>query len=173
MPVEKTPPLLDAMERWQGEVLSLVERVDLDADKMALHLDLEPLVGETDYAARHVVPLQLKRRGIERRIVLDPSGRGSGPGGLDPALIKVVVRAPEWFDALSSGRARTLGEIAQAAGCHKRYVGRLLPLAFLASEIVKAILDGKQPVDLTAESLTRHTDLPLSWDAQKALLGFD
>ncbi|MBE0532630.1 MAG: hypothetical protein IH626_17540 [Rhodospirillales bacterium] len=53
-----------------------------------------------------------------------------------------------------------------------RYVGRLLPLAFLAPDIVESILAGNQPVDLTAEVLLRRTDLPLAWTDQKALLGF-
>ena len=48
-----------------------------------------------------------------------------------------------------------------------------MPLAFLAPEIVEAILAGTQPAHLTAETLTKHTDLPLSWTEQKTLLGFD
>ncbi len=49
---------------------------------------------------------------------------------------------------------------------------RILPLAFLAPDIVKAILDGRQPVALTAESLRRLPALPTDWDAQRRLLGF-
>jgi len=46
-------------------------------------------------------------------------------------------------------------------------------LAFLAPDIVEAILDGTQPVDLTAETLSRLPDLPVSWADQRALLGFN
>jgi site-specific DNA recombinase len=48
-----------------------------------------------------------------------------------------------------------------------------MPLAFLAPDIVEAILAGTQPVDLTAETLTRRADLPLSWSEQKSLFGFN
>ena len=48
-----------------------------------------------------------------------------------------------------------------------------MPLAFLAPDIVAAILAGTQPVDLTTELLTKRTDLPLSSAEQRALLGFD
>jgi hypothetical protein len=48
-----------------------------------------------------------------------------------------------------------------------------MPLAFLAPDIVAAILAGRQPVDLTAETLTKRTDLPLGWGEQKTLLDFD
>jgi len=41
-------------------------------------------------------------------------------------------------------------------------------LAFLAPDIVEAILTGTQPVDLTAESLIKNTDLPLDWREQRA-----
>lgn len=40
-------------------------------------------------------------------------------------------------------------------------------------EIVASILQGTQPVDLTAEALAKRVDLPLDWREQKALLGFD
>jgi hypothetical protein len=42
--------------------------------------------------------------------------------------------------------------------------------AFLAPDIVKAILDGRQPLDLTFEKLTRR--LPADWTQQRKQLGF-
>ncbi|HXV73235.1 MAG TPA: hypothetical protein VD713_00750 [Sphingomonadales bacterium] len=45
-------------------------------------------------------------------------------------------------------------------------------MAFLAPEIVEAILKGQQPEDLTLQKLVRHTTLPLAWADQKGLLGF-
>jgi hypothetical protein len=39
-----------------------------------------------------------------------------------------------------------------------RYVRCLLPLALLAPEIVEAICDGRQPLELSTEELTRRTD---------------
>ncbi len=41
-----------------------------------------------------------------------------------------------------------------------------MPLAFLALDIVEAILQGRQPVELTALRLKR-THLPLSWAEQR------
>jgi multidrug resistance efflux pump len=49
-------------------------------------------------------------------------------------------------------------------------VGRLIPLAFLAPEIVESIVEGRQPTTLTAEALTRRIELPLSWCSQKTAL---
>ncbi len=62
--------------------------------------------------------------------------------------------------------------MAKRDGLHESEISRILPLAFLAPDIVKAILDGRQPVELTAESLRRLPALPTDWDAQRRLLGF-
>lgn len=64
-------------------------------------------------------------------------------------------------------------QIGRSSRCSDRYIGHLMPLAFLAPDIVEAILAGTQPVELTAETLTKRTDLPLDWAEQKALLGFN
>lgn len=45
-------------------------------------------------------------------------------------------------------------------------------LTLQAPDIVEAILDGKQPVELTAEKLKRLRLLPKSWEEQRQLLGF-
>ena len=36
----------------------------------------------------------------------------------------------------------------------------------------QAILDGRQPRDLTADKLLAHSRLPLTWDEQRTVLGF-
>ena len=51
-----------------------------------------------------------------------------------------------------------------------RYVSQVLPLAFLAPDIVAMILDGRHPPDLTAERLIKHTKLPVDWAQQRRLL---
>ena len=54
---------------------------------------------------------------------------------------------------------------------------RLLRLTFRdgdgqkAIDAVQAILEGRQPADLSLEKLLR-TDIPLDWDRQVAVLGF-
>ena len=136
-------------------------------------MDLTPVTGETAVLIRHAVPTRLKRRGVEMRLVIDGLGNVSRTANPEPALIKAVARAYRWFDELASGRAESLREIAKAEGVGDRYVSRLLPLAFLAPDIVETILAGAQPVDLTAERLTKHTELPLRWVEQTALLEFN
>ena len=64
----------------------------------------------------------------------------------------------------------TLKEIAAEEGISSSYVTRLLRLAFLAPDIVTAILNGRHPPQLTANRLMDDTRLPLDWTAQRELL---
>ena len=171
MAADRISGLLAATARWTGKHLDLVERVELASEWLTFSLDLSPIADEPDMVVRHAVPARIRRRGVETKLVLD--GIGTAPAAPDPALIKAVVRAHRWFDDLIAGRARSLGEIAKREGVSDRYVGHLMPLAFLAPDIVEAILNGTQPLDLTAETLTKRTELPLGWAEQKALFGFE
>ena len=49
---------------------------------------------------------------------------------------------------------------------------RLVRLSYLAPDITQAILEGRQPRDLTADQLLAHSRLPLAWQEQRTLLGF-
>ncbi len=61
---------------------------------------------------------------------------------------------------------------ARRDGIDASDVGRNIQLAFLAPDIVEAILAGRQPVELTARRLRRIGALPLEWNHQRRLLGF-
>ncbi|MHA1537450.1 MAG: hypothetical protein ACTSUD_07835 [Alphaproteobacteria bacterium] len=66
------------------------------------------------------------------------------------------------------------GSIAELAGRHgvdRTDIGRAIVFAFLAPDIVEAILDGHQPTELTAARLKRVRDLPVSWLEQRRVLG--
>ena len=64
------------------------------------------------------------------------------------------------------------GDIAESEGVHHSYVSRLIRLAFLSPEITVAILDGRQPLGLTAARLMQVSRLPLEWRAQRQALDF-
>jgi len=61
--------------------------------------------------------------------------------------------------------------LARELDLDHRQVARALPLAFLAPDIVAAIVEGRQPVDLTARKLERLGDLPIGWSDQRIALG--
>ena len=66
---------------------------------------------------------------------------------------------------------QTISSIAQNAGRCRARLNELLRLACLSPEIVTAVLEGRQPIELSNATLL-NIALPLDWQAQKALLGF-
>ena len=120
----------------------------------------------------HGLLFRLRRRGVEMKLVLPGQSEGAANARIDQALVKAVVRTRDWFDRLASGQVESFAEIARAEGVTRRYVANVIPLAFLAPDIVASILAGTQPIDLTAQKLIKQIDLPLDWAEQRALLGF-
>ena len=70
---------------------------------------------------------------------------------------------------MATGRARSLYELARRDGLSRRYIRRLVNLAFLSPKLVEAVLQGRQPVELTGTRLT-ELDLPIDWTEQNSLL---
>ena len=112
------------------------------------------------------IPARLKRTGIEMRLVVED---GSEPANVDPVLVRLLVRAHAIRSRLLEEPSLPLKEIAAEEGISSSYVTRLLRLAFLAPDIVTAILNGKHPPQLTANRLMDDTRLPLDWVAQREL----
>jgi site-specific DNA recombinase len=82
------------------------------------------------------------------------------------------VKAHRWFSDLKTGTVGSVHEVARRYGADPGDVSRILPLAFLAPDIAEAILDGRQPAELTSARLKRMSDLPLEWQRQRRRLGF-
>jgi hypothetical protein len=68
--------------------------------------------------------------------------------------------------SLRPGRVRSLRDLAERDGITRRYIRRIVGLAFLRPQLVEAILQGRRPIELTATRLT-ELDLPLGWAEQK------
>lgn len=72
---------------------------------------------------------------------------------------------------LSTDGPINLREFAKRESVEERFIGRALPLVFLAPDLIEAIVAGRLPSEWTTERLIRIKRLPLSWKAQRAMLG--
>jgi hypothetical protein len=90
----------------------------------------------------------------------------------DLKLIRAVAEGKAWYERIKSGESPTLRALAKAVGRDRPDVGRRIRLAFLAPDIVAAIVAGEQPNTLTIGTLLRDRDVPLSWAEQRRLFGF-
>ncbi|MBF0426295.1 MAG: hypothetical protein HQL66_10820 [Magnetococcales bacterium] len=75
------------------------------------------------------------------------------------------------MELLDQGKASNSTEIAQKEKLSIGYVSRMFDLSLLAPDIVTAILDGRQPADLTLLQTPRD-DIPMVWEEQRRKYGF-
>ena len=79
------------------------------------------------------------------------------------AIITLLLGARRFNATLADGEGVPFAALAQREGVAASCFMRLVRLSYLAPDITKAILDGRQPGDLTAEKLLEHSRLPLAW----------
>ncbi|MCV2874194.1 recombinase family protein [Defluviimonas sp. WL0050] len=154
----------------RADLLNLVGRVDIAPGHLMLELDAAALAGhlaldvdrlDADALAKSV-PFQLRKRGVETKLVL-----ADAPAGRDDLLIHNIARAHHWFSEIVAGRS--FDAIATAEGISKRRIQQMIDLAFLAPDIIRDVLDGKQPHGFTSDWCLRHP-LPSDWSEQRTLL---
>lgn len=107
------------------------------------------------------VPIRLRRHG---RLTATTVSAGDQPVPNRP-LLKAVARAWRWREALVQGHVKTLADLAATEGYTERYVRCTIQLAFLAPDLLEAIVAGRQPRWLELKSM-RDGVIPLSWAAQ-------
>jgi hypothetical protein len=123
-----------------------------------------------DDVIRLEMKVRVKRCGGEMRLVVQPSLAGRAPSNPLASLVKAIARGRAWYELVVAGEALGRRSIAKRLGLDERYVARILNCAFLAPDIVEAILNGTQPSDLTLEKLRQR--LPANWAEQRRRLGF-
>src|ERR1700720_1203839 len=104
------------------------------------------------------IPISIRRRG-GRKLVLAPDGTTDTWAApcrrIDNAMVKAIARAFRWRKMLENGTHATIAEIAAAEKINESYVGRILRLTLLAPDIVEAVLNGRQPPEMTLAVLMR------------------
>ncbi len=124
---------------------------------------------EEQYPHLLSVPIQLKRSGTAMRLMVQG---GMRERGADAHLIQLLAKGHDWFERLVSGKARSLLDIAEKHRVDSNYVTRVINLSFLAPDIIRAIIEGRQPATITADTIMDQFPLPIDWADQRKLLGF-
>lgn len=109
--------------------------------------------------------VRLARCGLEMR--LSVPGQTSPESFSQPStsLIKAMARGRHWYEQLISGKKMAVTDLAAQAGVNDRYASRILRSAFLAPDIVEAILEGRQPAGWTLDHML--TRLSPDWAKQR------
>jgi site-specific DNA recombinase len=173
----------DFVRRVVQRVVVHPDRIEVEVGKQKLRDALtadphapsaRPATRQLEQASSDVISLNIKARvkrcGGEMRLVFPPDHPGQAPSLPASSLLKAVTRGRQWYEWIVAGEVSGRRSIAEKLRLDERYVGRVLECTFLAPDIVEAILDGRQPLDLTFQKLTHR--LPLSWTEQRRQLGF-
>ncbi len=86
------------------------------------------------------------------------------------AIAVAVARGHLWCEMLESGRFSSLREMAAKFGIGEAYMARLVRMASLAPEIVRAILDGNEPAGFSLNALIPAVSE--MWHDQRSKYGF-
>ncbi len=164
--LQKTIGSMTAGNETKSRLLSLIKEVrlepgsasiTLDAHKTGKALNVDPARINPE-TLQFSCPFQTRKRGVETRLIL-----GKENQSVDPVLIRNIARAHHWYEAIKSGLSYE--EIAKRDRVSKHRVMQTIHLAFLSPQIVKNILQGNQPTDLTTKKLLCNP-LPSCWKAQ-------
>jgi site-specific DNA recombinase len=137
-----------ALNEHLGIVISVDQSDDLTSDRCAIP-----------------IPRCLARTGHEMRLTIAPRS-SSDPTVRDGNLVALIAKAHLARETLLSSHQDNNGDTMS-----HRHLIRLARLSYLAPDIIQAILEGRQPRTMTSRSLLRITEIPLSWDAQRIMLG--
>jgi hypothetical protein len=112
------------------------------------------------------VPVTIRKRGGRRLVVAPDGAPWSTPRArIDSTLIKALARAHRWKKMLDEGRYGSVTELAAGEKLDRGYLGKILMLTLLAPDMVEAIMDGRQPVELGVHVL--REGFPVEWGEQR------
>ena len=121
-----------------------IQRIDLTPTSIVLILHKPALTRLFDLpncddqgSASIRVPIRLRRRGVETKMIIDSADAGTCD--VDPDLCRLIAQAHLWFDQLTSGEACTVRQIARREMLNEHEISRVLHLAFLSPRIVEDI----------------------------------
>jgi DNA invertase Pin-like site-specific DNA recombinase len=148
----------------------LIQRVDVRSSELKITMaasEIVQMLTGDNLPQREpvVVAVVAEFRRHAKKIKLVLQGETPKPE-IDPALVKAVARANKWFGMLLSGEAKSVAELARLETLPRRYVSSLMPLAFLAPDLVKTILGGTQSTQVSLDKLLNPNSMALDWGEQ-------
>lgn len=166
------------LETQRTALIDLIHSIQISPNQLTLNLKRglllpqdrasHPKTEADDTLITLDYPLQMKRRGVETKLIIG----GQALGEPDPELIKLIAKGRDWYAGLKSGRYTSQLEIGTVHGLDKADVSRILNLSFLSPKIVSAVIAGNHPAEMTVQSLKISAGkLPACWNAQANLFG--
>ena len=116
------------------------------------------------------VDARFKRLGGETRLILGGTLCDSPAGHPDAKIVEALAHANKWARDFETTAEFSIRKVAAEAGYSETRAFRILRLAYLAPDIVEAILAGRQPRRLSLRAMLQG--VPQSWNEQRLKFGF-
>ncbi|EDQ34936.1 Site-specific recombinase, DNA invertase (Pin)-like protein [Hoeflea phototrophica DFL-43] len=165
--------LLDVLSRTKSPIaiLPCIERGTIRPGAIEISLGPETLADTLEIsedelnpgALMFTLPFQFRKRGVETKLTIGTDHAKP----IDTTLISSIAKAHQYYDAIKNGQ--TFEDIAESENLSKRRIMQVIDLAFLAPDIVKLIVQGDQPLGLTAKWLGINP-MPSDWQAQRRIV---
>lgn len=120
------------------------------------------------------MPLAIKRR-HSSKLIVPPAGTTfmKATSSFDLPLIRTLGKAFYWQKMIDTGEVANATELARRFKLEPGWVSEVLRMTQLAPDIIRAILEGRQPRHLNLHALRgRQAEVPLNWDEQRTLFQF-
>ena len=115
------------------------------------------------------IAANLRRAGKGKRLVI----AGNAHREIDANLIALLHQAFAMRGAFLSGTDDSLSAMTERLGMGHGQLVALVRLSYLAPDLIRDCIEGRQPVELTPTRLLKlGKDLPHDWSAQRTHLGF-
>ena len=151
----------------------VLDRIEISPDKIKLSINRRGLNEAMGLVHQHAegsyneeVPIRLQRCGVEAKLVIE----GESASQVNPNLCRMIAQAHCWFQQLATGAVASVREIAKHENVRESEITRILRLAFLSPKVVRNILEGRQPNNVTTHRLRRLSALPLDWAEQETTI---
>ena len=125
-------------------------------------------MGEPD-TIQVFVPLKVRRKNGRPKILPPADYLPSEEQTQDPHILRAIGRAWAWRRRMEAGEFGTVRDLAISVNLAERHVSRQLRLAYLAPEVLKRLVYGREVTAVTVMQLTEFA--LLSWQEQ-AVVGF-
>lgn len=120
------------------------------------------------------VPLTIKRR-HSSKLIVPPVGTTfvKVTSSFDLPLIRTLGKAFYWQRMLDAGEVANATDLARQFRLEPGWVSEVLRMTRLAPDIIRAIIEGRQPRHLNLHAFRgRQAEVPLEWDVQRRLFEF-
>lgn len=109
---------------------------------------------------RILIPLKVRKKNGRPKILPPADYLPSEDQAQDPHILRAIGRAWGWRRRMEAGDFSTVRDLAIAVNLAERHVSRQLRLAYLAPEVLKRLVFGREAPAVTVMQLSDCVGLP-------------